>query len=278
MKSEVFNGARFGAYFKYDFHQMWRNHVKAAIGIGLAGLILYVVWILFGLILRGSWQAPSIGARYFVFMLAFTALELYQTRTYGYLTEKRKGSAWLLIPASGFEKWLSMMIMTLIILPVFFLVSSLGIDALLSVVDPTFGKPIVSGFSDGFQTISGQFIQINETYETTWNPGTFITLAIIGTFVNFLFFLLCGIWFKRFKIIWGFILLFALSITGVAISVLLVNAGIVPSSYVMDIDMEDPVKGEMLIRSFMRWVALISAGIAALLAFLAYRRIKTLKH
>ena len=41
MKSETFNGSRFWNYFKYDLIQMWRNHMKAALGISLAGLVLY---------------------------------------------------------------------------------------------------------------------------------------------------------------------------------------------------------------------------------------------
>ena len=276
MKSEVFNGARFSAYFKYDFHQMWRNHVKASVGIGLSGLILYVVWVLFSLILKGTWQSPTISMRYSVFMLAFTALELYQTRTYGYLTEKRKGSAWLLIPASGFEKWLSMMIMTLIIIPVFFLASSLGIDALLSVVDPTYGQSIITGFTDGFKGLSSQFVTINETYETTWSTGAFISLALIGLFVNFLFFLLCGITFKRYKILRGFLLIFLISIIGVGVSALLVKTGIVPASIILDD--ADLANAEAQIRAFMRGMSMFTALIAALLAFLVYRRIKTIKH
>lgn len=275
MKNEVFNAARFGAYFKYDFHQMWRNHVKATIGIGLSGLILYVVWILFGLLLRGGWQAPAIEARYAVFMLAFTALELYQTRTYGYLTERRKGSAWLLIPASGFEKWLSMLLMTLIVIPFFFLVASLGIDALLCVADPTMGQPIVSGFTDGLKSLSGQFVEINQTYETTWSTGAFIGLAVLGFFVNFLFFLLCGITFKRYKILWGFALIFLISLLGVGASALLMKTGLIPTSFTVDADLAN---AESTIRTFMTWMTLVTTAIFALLAFLVYHRIKTLKH
>ena len=278
MKSEVFNGARFAAYFKYDFRQMWRNHLKAAIGIGLAGLILYVLCVFFGLVLRGSWQSPSLAMRYSVFMLAFTALELYQTRTYGYLTEKHKGSAWLLIPASSFEKWLSMLLMTLIVIPVFFLVASLGVDALLSVADPTFGQPIITGFKDGFQSLSGQFIQINETYETTWSPSVFLGITIVGLFVNFMFFLLCGITFKRYKILWGFLLILAISIVGVVISTALIQTGLIPSSIVIEFDDSDLANAESQIRHFLNVMTWVTTGIAALLAFLIYRRIKTLKH
>ena len=143
MKSEVFNGQRFWSYFKYDFTQMWRNHVKAAIGIGLSGLILYVITVGFNLIFGNGWQGPGLAARLVVFIVAFTALELYQTRTYGYLTDKRKGSAWLMNPASTFEKWLSMMLMTILVLPFLFLGVYFVSDLLVAAFDPTTGESIL---------------------------------------------------------------------------------------------------------------------------------------
>ena len=116
MKSEVFNGQRFWTYFKYDFTQMWRNHVKAAIVIGFSGLILYILGIAFNAVFRNVWEAPTFVARTVVFLLAAFSLELYQTRTYGYLTEKKAGQSWLMVPASHLEKFVSMMIITIIVI------------------------------------------------------------------------------------------------------------------------------------------------------------------
>lgn len=277
MKSEVFNGSRFWAYFKYDFRQMWRNHVKASIGIGLSGLILYVLAVLMNLILHGSWQAPSLPARLVIFALAFTALELYQTRTYGYLTDPRKGAAWLLLPASGFEKWLSMLIMTLIVIPIFFLVAALGVDGLLSIADPTYGQPLVTSFTDAFNQLQGKLVEANATYETTWSTGVLAGPALAGFVVNFLFFLYCGIRFKRFKILSAFGILF---LFGIASSILF--SAIFSSGYMTSMEMmvedSDLATAEALIRRFVYWTTIASWGLAALLAFLTYRRIKTLKH
>ncbi len=277
MKSEVFNGARFGAYFKYDFRQMWRNHVKASIGIGLSGLILYMLAVLMNLILHGTWQAPSLPARMVIFVLAFAALELYQTRTYGYLTDPRKGSAWLLLPSSGFEKWLSMLIMTLIVIPLFFLAAALGVDGLLSIADPTYGQPLVTSFTEALSQLQNSLVEANATYETTWNTGVMAGPAIAGFVVNFLFFLYCGIRFKRFKILSAFGILF---LFGIATTFLF--SGFITSGHLMSMEtvMEDAdlATAEALIRRFIHWMTLAYWGLAALLAFLIYRRIKTLKH
>lgn len=277
MKSEVFNGSRFWAYFKYDFRQMWRNHVKASIGIGLSGLILYVLAVLMNLILHGSWQAPSLPARLVIFVLAFTALELYQTRTYGYLTDPRKGAAWLLLPASGFEKWLSMLIMTLIVIPIFFLVAALGVDGLLSIADPTYGQPLVTSFTDAFNQLQGKLVEANATYETTWSTGVLAGPALAGFVVNFLFFLYCGIRFKRFKILSAFGILF---LFGIASSILF--SAIFTSGHMMSMETmvedTDLATAESIIRRFIHWMTLAYWGLAALLAGLTYCRIKTLKH
>ena len=70
MKSEVFNGSRFWNYFKYDLVQMWRNHMKAAMGIGLSGVIIYFLVVLFNLVFSGAWCGPNVGIRIGTFICA----------------------------------------------------------------------------------------------------------------------------------------------------------------------------------------------------------------
>ena len=176
MKSEIFNGQRFWTYFKYDITQMWRNHVKACIAIGLAGIILYMLYVILSLLLGNGWSGPGLIPRLVVFIIAGTALELYQTRTYGYLTDKRKGSAWLMTPASTFEKWLSMMLMTLIILPGLLMIVYLFTDLLISAIDPTVGQSIITSVTVGFNELTEGIMGVNAEYNTTWSLWTFVPL------------------------------------------------------------------------------------------------------
>lgn len=270
MKSEVFNGQRFWSYFKYDSLQMWRNHVKAAIGIGLAGLIFYFLCIFFGLISGDGWDGPNIATRFIVFTVAFTILELYQTRTYGYLTDRKKGSAWLMIPASTFEKWLSMILMTLIVIPIVFLIVFFGVDAILSLADPTVGQSMVASIAGGMTDVIDKILEVNGEYDTTWSLWTIVPSAILGFCLNFLFFLLCGLIFRKNKILGAFLI-----ILGLSILLSLVSSFIVMGS---DIEYEDFAEAENAIRSVIRafnWiVALVSAGLAGGI----YWRLKTLKH
>lgn len=269
MKSEVFLGQRFWTYFKYDLTQLWRNHVKAAVGIGLAGLITYIVFVTFNLIFNGTWQGPGLGARFAVFYIAGAILELYQTRTYGYLTEKRQGSAWLMMPASTFEKWLSMIIITVICLPAIFVLVSLTVDSLLSMLDPTIGASMMASADDALQSLGKGLVEVNDQYATSWSVGTFIPILFASLCANFLFFLLCGLVFKKNKILWAFVVIFAIS---TLVSILSISFDISIDSA------EDFASAEQQIRNFLNLSTLTCSLVAAGLAGGIYYRLKTLKH
>jgi len=276
MQSEVFNGKRFFTYFKYDLMQTLRIHVKAAILIGFAGVIFYVLGIGFNALTstltqgHGVWQAPGFVGRLIVFFLASTALELYQIRTYGYITNRKKGSAWLLIPASAFEKWVSMILMTLIVIPVSFIVVYTATDCLLSLADPTYGDMLISSAVETFEKLQSSLALANEEYTTTWSLGFMIVPYLVGFCCNFLYFLCCGVTFKRHKLLYAFLILFGISIVGSSISAWLGIQG--------HIDVEDFAEAEEFIRHTVSVVTIYVGIFAMLLAGGIFYRIKTLKH
>ena len=273
MKSEVFNASRFGAYFKYDFTQLWRNHVKAAVGIGLMGLIFYVFFVILHMIFHlGEWQAPGLTSRIIVFGIACLALQLYQTRTYGYLTDKRKGAAWLTVPASSFEKWLSMMLLTLLVVPFIFLVAYFLTDSILAFADSTMDTSIVGSLSGGVQKLQDKIIGINQDYMTSWSLGPIVGLAIALLCVNTLYFLLCGICFRKNKLLMAFAIVFGLALVTVIILQL------IPSSDLDFAGYEDPAEGERHLRALFYTITVGSWALAAGLAAAIYFRIRTLKH
>lgn len=271
MKNEFFNGSRFWNYFKYDATQMARNHMRAAIGIGLSGLILYVIAVGFGLIFDGGqWSGPGIKSRFLIFYVAGIALQLYQTRTYGYLTDKRKGSAWLMLPASTFEKWLSMILMTLIVIPILFLVVYLSTDALVAALDPTVGTSLLHSIGNGMRDVADEFVTINGEYNTTWSIGFFLPSLIAGFCFNYLFFLLCGLLFKKHKILGAFAIIFvASSLLSIVASMLDINTSV---------EVNDFADAELQIRHIMNTVTWVAALLAAGVAGGIFWRLKTLKH
>ncbi len=276
MQSEVFNGKRFFTYFKYDLMQTLRIHVKAAILIGFAGVIYYLLGIGFNAIVglvrdsHGVWQAPGFRDRIVIFVIASIALELYQIRTYGYITNRRKGSAWLMIPASAFEKWFSMILMTLVVIPVAFIVTYAGTDALLSIVDPTYGKMLLGSAIEVVDQFQTNLALANEEYTTTWSLGFMVVPYLVGFCCNFLYFLCCGVTFKRHKLLYAFLVLFGISIVGSMISTWL--------GLQSTVELDDFAEAEQFIRHMINVITVYTGIFAILLAGGIFYRIKTLKH
>ena len=198
--NEVFNFKRFGTYFKYDLVQMWRNHTRAAVLIGCSGLILYLVWVSFSLVFGKGWNTPGIEARAMVLMFAFMVLQFYQTRTYGYLTEKKAGSAWLMIPASRTEKFVSMLLITLVVLPILFFAVYFLIDGFLALVDPTVEGAVIAGTSSALSSFVDTFNAFKSESPVEFSIGGLVGITILSFFADFMYFLLCGICFKKNKI------------------------------------------------------------------------------
>ncbi len=273
MTSEIFNFKRFGNYFRYDLKQMWRNHSKPAVFIGGLGLIVYVLWVLMGLVFSGGhWDSPETGARISVFVAAFIVLVLYQTRTYGYLTEKQKGSAWLMIPASSLEKFISMLLITLIVIPLLFVVVFLAIDSILVLLDPTLSQTIAGSALGELQDAQARLSESQSSTFFTPSGGIVTVLIILSLVSSLLFFLLSGLCFKRYKILGGVGVLFALE---VVISIL---ASVFIPDWARTLVDLDEVNAAQAVGRMFNWSVAVSALIAIGLAVGIYYRIKTIKH
>ena len=275
--NETFNFQRFWTYFKYDLKQMWRNHSKSAILIGGASVLFYILWVMGSLVFTQQWTSPVLPGRFAVLILAFTVLEFYQTRTYGYLTEKKAGSAWLMIPASGTEKFVSMLLMTIIVIPALFFVVYLLLDGFLSLVDPTYGKAMATGFFSSYSDFVNMLSSLNGQSPVRMTPGSLVFPLIVGTFCNFLYFLLCGICFKKNKIVGAIAILF-----GVSTVLSLLGGLILPH---LNYEQFFSRFSEMDEQAVARWFTGIMNGSVALTCLLTiglgwgvWRRIKTIQH
>jgi hypothetical protein len=274
--SETFNFSRFWTYFKYDLKQMWRNHSKAAILIGGASALFYVLWVMCSLVFTQQWTSPVLVSRVIVLIVAFAILEFYQVRTYGYLTEKKAGSSWLMIPASKGEKFVSMLLITIIVIPILFFAVYFILDGFLSLVDPTYGEALFTGALSGYRSIVEGLSEMGESpIELSVSSMAFPT--IVGTFCNFLYFLLCGICFKKNKLVSAIAILFGLSlgmslITGLVMPWL---AGSVNWQFMADIDEQQAAQWLVgLMNAMVVLECLVTIG----LGWGVWRRIKTLQH
>lgn len=134
---EIFDFKRFATYLEYDLNNAKNNFGLTLLICGLMPAITYIMSGIFSSLLSGTWVTNAVPAQITAFIIAGIVLILnFPVKVYGGISEKRKGSNWLMIPASTFEKFLSMILMTVVVLPLCASILFFGTDFLMSLFAP----------------------------------------------------------------------------------------------------------------------------------------------
>ena len=165
-----------------------------------------------------------------------------------------------------------MLIMACIVLPVLFFLASFLVDGVLCALDPTVGKSMVSVLAGGWQSFVSALTDVNDEYTLTLNVAPLGWSILLSTWANLLYFLLCGICFKRNKILGAFAIAFGLSILS---SIFMSSFSL---SLVEDMQADNIAMAEANINRIMVWANALSAVFAAALVGGIFWRLKTLKH
>ena len=144
--NNVFDIKRFGKYFVYDLRRAKNNYLISLLLMGLMPVAFFLIYQFFSLITgNGVTEMPagmSIGA---VVVSVFVVMMSAGARIYGSITEKRAGSDFLMLPASTLEKWLSMVLIVCIVLPVALFALLFVSDGIMGFLFPnTYGTRIFS--------------------------------------------------------------------------------------------------------------------------------------
>lgn len=217
--NNVFDIKRFGRYLTYDLNNAWNNFGISALVLGLMPLILLFFNTIFGLVFSGQVQPLHPAAKFAIFVCALIIAAISgPVKLYGHLTERRSGSDWLMLPASSFEKFLSMAVMLCIVLPVAVLGLFSVCDLLLSWIVPVYDDSIVRQISGGLQRIVSNNGDIDFAIFT---PGG----AVAGTWMNWMIcvlpFAIGAICFKKGKAAKTILCIFAFNIVFSLLFVLL---------------------------------------------------------
>ncbi|MBO5108458.1 MAG: hypothetical protein J6B97_08495, partial [Bacteroidales bacterium] len=238
MKNDIFNFRRFGKYFATDFRTCWANYGLSLLTISLLSpLVLYVIIVTINQIMHNTWDGPDIGLRVFAFAVAMICMVVTMpVKCYGKITEKQYGSFWLTLPASRLEKFISMILMTCIIVPVSGALLYLGLDALICAFDHTCGQNLFAGGTELLQRMGeAKDVTLNLIDESITIEDATLAQEIVRQMNNpwmyideiFCFtlpFLLGAVFFKNGKTVKTFIALFAIStITGMICSPIMTN-------------------------------------------------------
>lgn len=294
MKNDIFNFSRFGKYFASDIRTCRSNFGLSLLTIALLFPVAsYFITTVFNFVINSVWDGPDMGLRVFVFVVAMLCMIITMpVKCYGRITEKQYGSSWLMLPASRLEKFVSMFLLTCIIVPVAGIVLYLGMDALICALDHTCGKNLIAGGMElirgmgDLQSLTMNFVDENVTIEDAAVVQEILKqvsspwLYVDEIFAMTLPFLLGAVFFKSGKTVKTFLALFAIS-TAISIA-----ATPLMTNWVMNIanDMnDDPMAVLELFRNgFFKHLVLIDiiSDTVSNLALMAgiWLRIKTLKH
>ena len=185
---EIFDVNRFGKYFAYD--------VRSAVStFGLPMLILGLwpfIWLIFSYLLSfifGQDISSDQTSRIWPFVTMVIVGLTFGARVYGGVTDRRKGTDWITLPASALEKTLSLLLVTCVVAPAALLALTAVSNALVSLFVPDFGEFLP------FKTLGSLISERTD--------GNFCNIPLIlwlNWCENILFFTLGALCFKRNKV------------------------------------------------------------------------------
>lgn len=270
----VFDTKRFGKYLTYDLNNARNSYGRSLLILALLPAIIFFFTEFFSLLF--SFKFTSFDSSFVGIGFVIGLLVIYLTapvKIYGALTEKKQGTDWLMIPASSFEKFLSMVIVMCVVLPLAYFAGFFACDLILSLVPGYDGSFTI----DGFDAVSGFLAGMSSSEFVSFSKPGLLGIVWVNWIVNILIFTLGAICFKKRKVANTILCYFAFSILMMVIIVLIAG----PDGYRMERFMEHldetltPDKLEFWINFIANAVNIIE--IAAVGTAL-YFRIKTMKH
>ncbi|MGN0202291.1 MAG: hypothetical protein ACI399_05230 [Candidatus Cryptobacteroides sp.] len=187
--SNTFNFRRFIKIFVYDLHKSLQNFGITFLVLALLPILVPLFYGLMSICFSHEWSLPGVMSRGILFTVALVILILdFAPSVYGKLTDKKIGTEYLMIPASAFEKFLSMVLVTGLVIPLLFTLAYGLVDLLAIGVSLSEGTPLLKFMADNW---------VVGNSEAVLSAG-FLTCLTIG--LNSLVILLGSIFFKRFKV------------------------------------------------------------------------------
>lgn len=271
--SNFFNIRRAANFFVYDLKSAKNNFLLSLVICGLTPAICFAIAMVISLI---SKQNPAEFSSPVQFMSIFVGIVMafvsFPAKQYGGLTEKRYGSDWLMLPASTFEKWLSIVLVSCVVFPVCLFALMLSCDWLLSVIFPScYPNAIISsGLFASLERIGGDAADFSE-----YMPHINFTREFIIDFsYSVLYFVLGAVFFKQSKFAKSLLVLFGLSalMSFIMIAVFGSSSGKEYISMFENGNISNFINDTMVLSHIIDTLAFVLVGGGL------YLRIRTLKH
>ena len=267
----TFDFRRFGKYYVSDFRGVFNDNWLTVLLTALGGVMAYLFCGTVQLITDGAWGSYGLAGRFITFLVLFAILYIIMpAKEYGYLTEKRRGSFYLLLPASPFEKTISMILNVAILTPLAFLAIALAADALLCLVDPGCGTTLASAIFTGSEVID-DFIDMSVYGTGLLRSGDLFWSGVMTVITTSLTFLIGALYFRKNKVGKTILVLIGLTLVFTLFTCLAVS---VDSDWLTDFA-EEP---DLTLSRIRTAGYVINIVIILALCAWTYLRVKTLKH
>lgn len=251
--NNIFSFRRFSNFLLYELKNLKSRHYNEILLMGLLPLMMGFITMSLNLF-RGNPLADAdfSTARSLTFAMVLIIPLFFPAKVYGFLTDRKAGANWTLIPASHFEKYLAMLIVLLLVVPAAIVLLLFCSDAILA-----------TAFHAGY----GEGVIITLLREV---PASFICLALAGYVNTCLVFLLGSLCFKKAKVAKTFLACFLVSVVLTLVGNIfgVEKLGDQMMSAILEIDVEN----------INLWLNIFIFGFMALFAGMVFYRLKTIKY
>ena len=136
MKNDVLNMNRMGRYLVTDVKNAIARYGISFLVMATVSLTAYLLVGFFTTIVGAGWYSLEVVPRSVILGITLVVLTLSApAKIYGFITDKKEGSSFLMVPASSLEKTLSMIIVCCVVVPFAFFAVYLSLDQILCLID-----------------------------------------------------------------------------------------------------------------------------------------------
>lgn len=284
MKNDVFNFNRFGRYLVTDTKNAISRYGISLLVLAAFSFAGYLLAGLCSSVLNGSWYSMPVAGRVIIFFFVTAiVLTMGPAKMFGFITDKKEGSDFLMLPASPLEKTISMVIISCIFMPLAFFAVYLSLDQVLCMIDYNCGDSLIVSIHEF------RFDSVAQTMKTIQSDEYFMLTHPITMFDDIaqvvLTFLLGALLFKTSKTAKTIGCMILLSVVLVMIYIPLITSG------AFDVLKEGIINGmtpdEMLSQfPVMAWISrhliltdfILDTVVNVILFLLIWLRVKRIKH
>ncbi len=203
MNNDVLNLNRFGRYLLTDIKNAISRYGISLLVMATISVTGYLLAGFFTMIVGNGWYSLGVAGRFSMMAITFFVLTLSApAKIYGFITDKKEGSSFLMIPASSLEKAISMILVCCVILPLVFFAVYMSLDQIICLIDNRCGDSVIVAINnsrelllDAFQRISSETQNYIPDYSSLSSPWMYVDDLAQG----FLVFLLGALIFKSSK-------------------------------------------------------------------------------